>query len=298
MLLSMTGFGEARPQSDALAVGVEVRAVNNRYLKVTVRGTEPYPMLEPELEKVVRRHVRRGTLLVHVRVERKAKAADLSLNTAALAAYLAQIQKACDAAGLPQAYQGSVFAGVLALPGVAPESGFIGSPPEDEWPAVEKTLEAALKNLDAMRREEGRAMAAELLAQRQHIAGQLDAVRQQLPGVMADYRQRLIDRVRQALKDSAASVEPEHLVREVALFADRSDVSEEVTRLASHLDQFAEVVRKGDDGAGRKLEFVVQEMGRETNTLGSKAGDVSVSRHVVEVKAALEKIREMVQNVE
>lgn len=298
MLLSMTGFGEARHQSDALAVGVEVRAVNNRYLKVTVRGTEPYPMLEPELEKVVRRHVRRGTLLVHVRVERKAKAADLSLNTAALAAYLAQIQKACDAAGLPQAYQGSVFAGVLALPGVAPESGFIGSPPEDEWPAVEKTLEAALKNLDAMRREEGRAMAAELLAQRQHIAGQLDAVRQQLPGVMADYRQRLIDRVRQALKDSAASVEPEHLVREVALFADRSDVSEEVTRLASHLDQFAEVVRKGDDGAGRKLEFVVQEMGRETNTLGSKAGDVSVSRHVVEVKAALEKIREMVQNVE
>lgn len=298
MLLSMTGFGEARHQSDALTVGVEVRAVNNRYLKVTVRGTEPYPMLEPELEKVVRRHVRRGTLLVHVRVERKAKAAELSLNTAALTAYLGQIQQACDAARLPQAYQAHVFAGVLALPGVAQESGFAGSPPDDEWPVVEKTLEGALKNLDAMRQEEGRAMAAELLAQQRHIAAQLDAIRGQLPGVMAEYRQRLLDRVRQALRDSAASVEPDHLVREVALFADRSDVAEEVTRLASHLDQFAEVVRKGDEGAGRKLEFVVQEMGRETNTLGSKAGDVTVSRHVVEVKAALEKIRELVQNVE
>jgi uncharacterized protein (TIGR00255 family) len=295
----MTGFGEARHQADALTVGVEVRAVNNRYLKVTVRGTDPYPMLEPELEKVIRRHVRRGTLLVHVRVDRQARAADLTLNTAALAAYIAQIQKACDAnPELPPAARAAIFSGVLELPGVAPEGGFVGSPPDDEWPMVEKTLEAALKNLDAMRREEGRAMATELLAQQRHIAAQLDAIRQQLPGVMADYRQRLLDRVRQALKDSAASVEPEHLVREVALFADRSDVSEEVTRLASHLDQFAEVVRKGDEGAGRKLEFVVQEMGRETNTLGSKAGDVTVSRHVVEIKATLEKIRELVQNVE
>lgn len=294
----MTGFGEARHQTDTLGVGVEVRAVNNRYLKVTVRGTDPYPMLESELEKVIRRHVRRGTLLVHVRVDRQARAADLTLNAAALTAYLRQIQKACDGSGLPPAAQAQVFAGVLALPGVAPEGAHFGTPPDDEWPVVEQTLEAALKNLDAMRRDEGRAMAAELLAQQRHIAGQLDAVRQQLPGVMAEYRQRLIDRIRQALKDAAVGVEPEHLVREVALFADRSDVSEEVTRLSSHLDQFAELVRKGGEGAGRKLEFVIQEMGRETNTLGSKGGDVTVSRHVVEIKATLEKIRELVQNVE
>jgi uncharacterized protein (TIGR00255 family) len=294
----MTGFGEARHQSDALGVGVEVRAVNNRYLKVTVRGTDPYPMLEPELEKVVRRHVRRGTLLVHVRVDRQARAADLTLNAAALTSYLRQVQKACETVNLPPACQPQVYAGVLALPGVAPEGAYFGSPPEEEWPLVEQTLEAALKNLDAMRREEGRAMAAELLAQQRHVGAQLDAIRQQLPGVMAEYRQRLIDRIRQAIKDTAVTVEPEHLVREVALFADRSDVSEEVTRLASHLDQFAEVVRKGDEGAGRKLEFVIQEMGRETNTLGSKAGDVTVSRHVVEIKATLEKIRELVQNVE
>src|SRR5437764_3510303 len=117
----MTGFGEARHQTDALSVGVEVRAVNNRYLKVTVRGTDPYPMLEPELEKVIRRHVRRGTLLVHVRVDRQARAADLTLNTAALTSYLRQIHKACESAALPDAARAQVFAGALALPGVAPE---------------------------------------------------------------------------------------------------------------------------------------------------------------------------------
>ena len=294
----MTGFGEARTQTDALSAAVEVRAVNNRYLKVTVRGTDPYPMLESELEKVVRRHVRRGTLLIHVRVERPAKAKDLALNAAALKGYLGQLQKVCDDAGLPQLYAAHLFAGVLALPGVAPEAGYVGAPPDDEWPVVEKTLEAALKNLDAMRRDEGRAMGTELLQQHAAIGTHLGAIRTHLPAVMADYRHRLLDRIRVVLTEAGVGISPEHVVREVALYADRTDVSEEVTRLASHLEQFADLVRKGEEGAGRKLEFVIQEMGRETNTLGSKAGDVVLSRHAVEIKATLEKLRELVQNVE
>ncbi|MDB5309549.1 MAG: hypothetical protein JWO38_3751 [Gemmataceae bacterium] len=293
----MTGFGEARTQTDDLAVAVEVRAVNNRYLKVTVRGTDPYPMLEPELEKVIRRHVRRGTLLVQVRLERQTQPTDLALNTVALQTYLRQVRAACDAAGTPE-YAAPLLAGVLALPGVAPEAARFGPPPEEEWPVVEKTLEDALRKLDSMRRDEGRAMATELLLHHRHIGDQLELIRQHLPAVMAEYRQRILDRVRQAVGDAGVPVEPQHLIREVALFADRTDVAEEVTRLTSHLDQFAEVVRKGDEGAGRKLEFVVQEMSRETNTLGSKAGDVTISRHVVEIKATLEKIRELVQNVE
>jgi len=181
---------------------------------------------------------------------------------------------------------------------VAPESSRSAAPPDDEWPAVERTLEAALKNLDQMRREEGRAMAAELLLQHQAIAEELDAIRVHLPAVMSDYRQRILDRVRQAVAETGIAIEPQHIVREVALYADRTDVSEEVTRLASHLEQFAEMVRKGEEGAGRKFEFLIQEMGRETNTLGSKAGDVALSRHVVEIKSTLEKIRELVLNVE
>jgi uncharacterized protein (TIGR00255 family) len=292
----MTGFGEARTQTESLAAGVEVRAVNNRHLKVTVRGTEPYPMFEAELEKVVRRHVRRGTVTIHVRVERQPRASDLALNAAALTAYLRQVRAACEVAGTPE-FAAPLLAGVLNLPGVAPESRSPGSPPEDEWPVVEQTLEAALRKLDAMRREEGKAMAAELLALHGTVTSELAAVRELLPAVTADYRTRLLERIRQAVTEAGVAIHADHLIREVALFADRTDVSEEVIRLSAHLEQFAVIVRRGEE-AGRKLEFVLQEMGRETNTLGSKAGDVSVSRHVFEIKTSLEKIRELVQNVE
>ncbi|HVL15757.1 MAG TPA: YicC/YloC family endoribonuclease [Gemmata sp.] len=292
----MTGFGEARTQTDGLSAGVEVRAVNNRHLKVTVRGTDPYPMFEAELEKVVRRHVRRGTVTVHVRVDRQARPADLNLNTAALVAYLRQIRTACDGAGTPE-FAPALVAGVLTLPGLAPEARHMGSPPDEEWPLVERTLEGALTKLDEMRREEGRAMAAELLALHGTIRGELDAVRLLLPAVTSDYRTRLLERVRQAVSDAGVVVHADNLIREVALFAERTDVAEEVTRLSAHLDQFSELVRKGEE-AGRKLEFVIQEMNREANTLGSKAGDVAVSRHVFEIKATLEKVRELVQNVE
>ncbi len=292
----MTGFGEARTQTDAVGVAVEVRAVNNRHLKLTVRGSDPYPLYESEVEKVVRRHVRRGTLHVHVRVERQGQSGAPVLNTATLADYLRQIRLACDEAGTPE-FAAPLVSGALALPGVAPETRNGGAPPDDEWPVVEKTLDAALVKLNAMRRDEGKAMAAELLGYHRVIAEQLEAIRGLLPGVVSDYRQRTLDRVRQAVADAGVVLSAENVIREVALFADRTDVSEEVTRLTSHLEQFAELIRKGEE-AGRKLEFVIQEMGRETNTIGSKAGDVAISRHVFEIKATLEKLRELVLNVE
>ncbi len=297
MLFSMTGFGEARGTGPGFAIAVEVRSVNNRHLKVTVRGTDPYPLLEPELEKVVRRFVRRGTLLVHVQVDRQPKPGELRLNTAALRTYLEQLRAACQEAGTPELLP-HLAAGALALPGVTPEPGLSGGPPEDEWPVVERTLEQALQRLDAARKEEGRAMANELMLHHRHLTDQLALIRQHLPAVMAEYRGRLLERVRQAVAEAGVTLEPEHLTREVALFADRTDVAEETSRMAAHLDSFAELVRTGAEGAGRRLEFVVQEIGRETNTLGSKAGDVTVSRYVVELKATLEKIRELVQNVE
>ncbi|MFO0799383.1 MAG: YicC/YloC family endoribonuclease [Gemmataceae bacterium] len=297
MLLSMTGYGEARAATAAAAVAVEVRAVNNRHLKVTVRGSDPYPLFEAEVEKVVRRHVRRGTLLVHVHADRRTKPTDAALNTDLLTAYLKQARTACDAAKLPELYAAQVFAAALTLPGVAPEPTRHGGLPDDEWPAVEQALGEALTRLDSMRREEGKAMAAELLSLHGHVCDELGRARGHLPAVTAEYRQRILERVRQGVADAGVAVSQDHVIREVALFADRTDVAEEVTRLTAHLEQFAELVRKGDE-AGRKLEFVLQELGREVNTLGSKAGDVTVSRHVFEIKATLEKVRELVQNVE
>ena len=296
MLLSMTGFGAARIEAAGVAVSAEVRAVNNRHLKLTVRGSDPYPLLESELEKVVRRRVKRGTLHVQIRVERQNHAAAPTLNTAVLADYLKQIRRACSDAGTPELV-GPLASAALTLPGVSPETRSGAAPPDDEWPAVEKALDAALVKLNGMRRDEGKAVAAELLAQHAAIADHLAAVRTLLPGVVSDYRGRILERVRAAVADAGVVLSAETVIREVALFADRTDVSEEVQRLSSHLDQFTELIQKGDE-AGRKLEFVIQEMGRETNTLGSKAGDVAISRHVIEIKSALEKLREQVQNVE
>ena len=288
----MTGFGLAR----ADGVSVEVRAVNNRHLKLTVRGTDPYPQLEPEFEKLVRQTVRRGSVLLQVRVDR-AGGTESRLNPDVLAGYLRDVLRACEAANTPAHVVPHVAAGVLGLPGVA-SGGGAAEPPAGEWEVVTGVLRQALAALDADRGREGRAMAADLLALHATVTDRLAAVRGLLPGVVGDYRTRLLGRVRQAVADAGVGVEPDHLVREVALFADRCDVSEEVSRLLAHLGQFAELVAAGGEGAGRRLEFVAQEMGREVNTLGSKAGDARISREVVEMKAALEKVRELVQNIE
>src|SRR5262245_47971104 len=160
----MTGFGEARGEANGTAVAVEIRSVNNRHLKVSVRGSDPYPLLESEVEKVVRTRVKRGSVLVHVRADRPAKAAAAKLNTAVLTDYVEQIRTACR--GVENLVPG-ILAGVLALPGVAPDNGYAVSPPEEEWPVVERLIGQALDRLDAMRAVEGRAMAEELLVHRQ-----------------------------------------------------------------------------------------------------------------------------------
>lgn len=294
----MTGYGDARYQSDTLSVAVELRAVNNRYLKIVLRATEPYNLFEPEIEKVIRRTIRRGTLQVQIRCERQTQAADYRLNAVALRSYVDQVRQLGAEARFDAPLIHSMAAQALMLPGVAPEPGSMAFAAQDEWPILERVLDEALTRLQLMRQEEGQRMARELLALRDQIANQLEHIRARVPTVTAGYRDRLLERVRTLLAEAGIPVKAEDLIKEVAIFAERSDIAEEVVRLASHLDQFRDVVQKEADGPGRKLEFVVQEMGRETNTIGSKASDVQISRHVVEIKATLEKIRELIQNVE
>jgi uncharacterized protein (TIGR00255 family) len=200
--------------------------------------------------------------------------------------------------GIPRPDAGQLIGSLLALPGVAPEPGAATSPAEDDWPLIERVLGEALERLQSMRQDEGGRMAQELLHHHTHVGDQLELIRERTPKVVAGYRDRLLDRVRGLLTDSGVAASPDDLIREVSVFAERSDMAEEVVRLASHLEQFEQTVRTETDSPGRKLEFLVQEMGRETNTIGSKASDVAVSRHVVEIKATLEKVREMIQNVE
>ncbi len=296
MLLSMTGYGEAQYQSEPLTVSIELRALNNRYLKIALRATEPYHLLEPEFEKVIRRVVRRGTLQVHLRCHRRASEQEFQINGVALRSYVNQLRKVAEGLGLDE--RGEVLlAQVLTLPGVIPEPGQGALKLEDEWPLLEKVLTQALNKLQAMRQDEGKAMAAELLSLRDEIGKQLQAIRERTPHVVTQYRDRLLERVRSLLGELDVHLDRSDLIKEVSVFAERSDIAEEVVRLASHLDQFQEIINE-PESAGRKLEFLTQEMFREANTIGSKASDVEISRRVVEIKSALEKIRELVQNIE
>jgi len=292
----MTGYGEARYQSDDVNASIELRALNNRYLKVSLRATDPYQLLEPEFEKVIRRVVRRGTLQVHLRLERQAALQDYRINVVALRSYLDQVRAATEQLGLGEHAQ-ALLGQVLALPGVVPEPGQSTSHLQDDWPVLEKVLSDALDKLQLMRQEEGRAMADELLTHRDTIAAHLDNIRVRRPQLSVLFRDRVLERVQGLLGELDVKIDRSDLIKEVSVFAERSDIAEEVVRLASHLEQF-QLMLNEPESPGRKLEFLTQEMFREVNTIGSKASDVEISREVVEIKGTLEKIRELVQNVE
>jgi uncharacterized protein (TIGR00255 family) len=289
VLLSMTGFGEARRQDDRWAVSVEVRSVNNRHLKLNAKLGDRYSALEPDLERLIRETLRRGTVQLTLRVDRPRKTEDYRLNTVALASYRAQLQEVFG--------QDVSLQGLLQLPGVVEERRSNHEDPHEEWPELAEIVSEALAKLQASRAEEGRSMASELIALGDSIVGRLETIAARAPVVVEGYQKRLEERVRTLLEGKGATLQPGDLIREVSIFAERADIAEEVVRLRAHLGQYQAVIDE-PESAGRKLEFVVQEMGRETNTIGSKANDLEISREVVEIKGALEKIRELIQNVE
>jgi uncharacterized protein (TIGR00255 family) len=290
----MTGHGEAHRHEDGLSIAVEVRTVNNRYFKLSLRITEGYNPLEPHLEALVRQHVRRGTVQVNLRIDREPKADDYRLNEAVLAGYLQQLESVL---GGPVTREGTHLVPLLALPGVIKEPTAEYETIEAQWPRIEAVLSEALGRLTQMRVEEGRSMGADLASNARTIAGELAHVEARAPQVALAYRSRLTERLNKLLADVGVRIETADVVREVGVFAERSDISEEIVRLKSHLEQF-DAVMASEESQGRKLEFLIQEMFRETNTIGSKANDAEIARHVIEIKTAIERMREMIQNVE
>lgn len=294
MLLSMTGFGEAHRKDATMAISVEVRTINSRYFKLVVRCGEGYTALEPLVEKVVRRHIKRGAVQVLLRIDRAHGSDDYKLDDAVLDGYRRQLEELSRSWNLTQPVGIDVL---LALPGVVIQDAGAALDVERDWPLVGQTLQAAIDKMSAMRAEEGRAMAADLKVNVAHLAGQLDAIEARAPQVAEAYRARLTERLTKTLAEFEITLQPTDLIRELSVYAERSDISEEIVRLRSHLEQFGATLEL-EESSGRKLEFLTQEMFRETNTIGSKANDIEISRHVIEVKAATERIREMIQNVE
>lgn len=290
----MTGYGEAHRQENGVAVAVELRTINNRYFKLAFKCSDGYGSLEPQIENVVRQQIRRGTVQLGLRVDRPRSPDDYQFNREVLEGYRQQLVELYRRWGLSE---GVPLEALLMLPGVVAEKAANADNAAEAWPLVREALEAAMANLTVMRAEEGRAMAADLQANCQAVAAELAGIERRAPLVAPAYRQRLADRLTNTLAEFDITLNAADLIKEVGIFAERSDISEEVVRLQSHLDQFDSIMAL-PASSGRRLEFLTQEMFRETNTIGSKANDVQISRHVIEIKTAIERMREMIQNIE
>lgn len=290
----MTGQGSGHATQDGISVAAEVRTVNSRYFKLALRTSDGYSSIEPRVDEVVRRYVRRGTVQLDLRIDREPTAEDFRLNETALASYQEQLTAVAQRLQLDSHV---TLDALLALPGVVDERVSRTVDADADWPGIEAALKQALESLTKMRSGEGEAMAADMAENCTAIAAALDHIAERAPLVVEGYRTRLTERLNKLLGEYDIRTEPSDVIREVGLFGERSDISEEVVRLRSHLEQF-DAVMTLNESSGRKLEFLTQEMFRETNTIGSKANDAEIARHVIEIKAAIERLREMIQNVE
>lgn len=290
MLQSMTGFGCAQAQIEGADYGVEIRSVNGRYFKANIRLPDMWSHAETAIEKKLRQDLSRGNVSLNVRMRVPDEAATYSVNTAAVQRYVELCREA-----VQQDVHVDVGT-VLSLPGVC-------QPPADETvrekglPALMETLDRAVQSLLDMRRREGEALLADLLGHCRTIEEQVGRVEARKDTVVQEFQKRLTVRVNELLNAAKMAVNEQDLIREVALFAERSDISEEIARLRSHIEQFRRMA-DCENHAGRKLEFIAQEMLREANTIGAKANDIEIGQAMVEIKSAIDRVKEQVQNVE
>ncbi len=295
MLLSMTGFGHSSLDRDGIHVATEIKSVNNRYLKLSVRLPDAIARFERDIERVVRARVSRGSVQLSIRVRLPAGQSEHMIDQDVLTAYQHQL-RAITSGDMSSAVP-PTMGELLQLPGVIVDSEF----PEDLvnalWPVVETAINESLDHFHDFREREGETMRVDLDRQCEVIETELITVGAEAPQTIQEYRDKLIERVRRLIGDASVSIGENDVIREVALFADRCDINEEMTRLRSHIDQFRRLLN-GTQSQGRKLEFIGQEMFREINTIGSKANSVPIAHSVVEMKAAIERIREVLQNVE
>ncbi|MAE61604.1 MAG: YicC family protein [Planctomycetaceae bacterium] len=295
----MTGFGDAACQDNGVHYAVEVRSVNNKYFKASFRMPDEIAGLEPELEVYLRKRLTRGSVTLTVDFRDKSARAAYELNEPALGRYLSHLRHIEQQTDPEGAGRTTIdLASMLVLPGVI-QPPSMSELVERCRPVVMKLLDEACDKCLAMRQREGAGLLEDLMIHRRLIAERLEQVRQRVPDVLEEYHQRLRTRIDELMARAEMVVENVDLVREVAIFADRCDVAEEVQRLDAHLDQFEQIIHHDTtEPAGRTLDFLTQEMLREANTIASKSNDAQIARIVVEVKGSIDRIKEQVQNVE
>ena len=296
----MTGFGSAICKEGGTAVSVELKAVNNRYFKLSLKLTDGYSALEHRIESLLRSVIERGTINAHIRIVGTREDSGCHINTVLLESYVKQLSEVQKKLGLT----GNFAQGMLRIDQLAALPGVIISEHENNeakhekiWSLLEKTLREALDALQTMRKTEGDAMAKDLSENVDSLRLIIGNIAELAPRTAPAYRQKLKERIEKAMEEQGLPLGDADFVRELAVYADRCDISEELVRFQSHLEQFTSAMQS-QEGCGRKLDFLTQELFREVNTIGSKANDADITKYVVEAKTVIERIREMVQNVE
>ncbi len=295
MILSMTGYGTVSLQQHGSTVAVEVRTGNHRFLDLHIRLAREYGYLEAEVTQLVRATLRRGRVDATVTIQAVIPA-DCLINLNTARSYVEAAARLRDAFQLDDALDVKTL---LTLPGVVENQGLLSSEQAHVGAELRELViggvRQALDTVVQMRKQEGQALDAEMRTYLRSIGEKVGAIRGCMPAVVVDYRQRLEERLKYLLP--LVSPDPQRLAQEVALLAEKSDISEEITRLESHLDQYAGILDSGQE-AGKKMDFLLQEMHREVNTVLSKTGHLEVTRLGIAIKADIEKLREQVQNVE
>jgi len=290
---SMTGYGRGECAREGFKFTVELNSINRKQSDIAVNLPKELVELEPRIRDEINAHLSRGRINAVVAYHRSASKVEeqVQLDEALALAYVKAIQKLQRKTKLDGAV---TLDTILRAPGVL-KLAETAIDADAMWPSVEAALKKALAQLVKMREKEGKFLAVDLAGRLETITAGMTAVRQGAPDTMKRYREQLHARVKEAGLD--VPMDDERLMKEVVFFADRCDISEELTRLESHVCQFRDCLKSGEP-VGRTLDFLAQEMNREINTIGSKANAAEISQHVVRMKAELEKIREQVQNIE
>ena len=294
MICSMTGFGQACSEADGVVYTVEVRSVNNRYFKAQLRLPDIAAFLEGEIERVHRDAISRGTVSYSLRMKNISGQALFDIDENTLKTYM---QRLTDLLPESDGHSRIDLASMLTLPGIVQPV----TPDEQHLEKMRQVVLSltgeALEMLKQSRSEDGQAVTADLLANLGRISDHLEVIGNRVGVVVEEYHTRLKDRVGQLLAKAQLQIDEDLLAREVAIYAERSDIAEELSRLGAHLAQFRECCQKGGP-VGRRLDFITQEMLREANTIASKSSDTTINQAVIEIKCAVDRIKEQVQNVE
>lgn len=292
MIKSMTGYGSAVYSENGKKYSVEIKSVNNRYSDISVKAPRIYGFLEDALRKRAAERIRRGKADIYVTVENDgADSGSVSVNISLAAQYMKAFSQLSDSLGIPCNMKSEDFLRIQDVFRVekAEEN-------EDEiTAAAKKALDGALDRFEEMRLREGEKMLEDLQTHLAVIKEETAHIEAHAPEIVEQYRKRIEERVRDIL--GTAPYDETRLLTEAAVFSDRVNVNEEIVRLKSHISQFSEMLAS-DEPVGRKIDFLIQEMNRETNTIGSKSNDLEASKIIINIKAEIEKLREQIQNVE